>query len=51
MCQSLHIGLNNYEKPKNKKFSEVYESHNDVERYTQLFKELRYDRVLTIIDE
>ena len=53
LCQSLHIGCINYEKLKIDDFkSKVSESHNDVDKYANFFKEeLRYDEVNKLKDD
>jgi hypothetical protein len=39
MCQSMHVGINNYKTLKSLEFSfNLSESYNDVDRYEGLFR-------------
>ena len=52
VCQSLHIGINNYATLNSYEFQNVFKSHEDVARYSEFFKkELRYDKVVSITDQ
>jgi hypothetical protein len=52
VCQSLHIGFNNYAALNSHEFQNVEESYNDVARYSEFFKnELRYEKVVSITDQ
>ncbi len=52
LCQSLHIGINNYAELKERNFSSDLNSHKDVEKLKEFFKnQLHYHRVMTIKDE
>jgi hypothetical protein len=51
LCQSFHIGINNYGGLKHKEYQNVYESHNDVEKYKNFFKnDLKYHKVYAHTD-
>ena len=53
MCESLHIGINNYAILKNEEvFSQVKNSHKEAKEYYKFFKEeLKYHHVNIITDE
>ncbi len=52
VCQSLHIGFCNYYELMTDDYKSIYESHNDVQKYEDFFKnDLRYDRVNSITDK
>jgi hypothetical protein len=51
VCQSLHIGLCNYQELNSNCYRNVNESYNDVKKYQDFFRNnLCYDRVLSITD-
>jgi uncharacterized protein YihD (DUF1040 family) len=50
LCQSLHLGCNDYKSLNNKLMTEVKESHNDVSKYEKIFNELLYDKVIVMKD-
>ena len=45
LCQSLHLGCNDYKSLNNNLMTEVKESHNDLSEYEKFFKKLLYDKV------
>lgn len=52
LCQSLHIGINNYAELKEVHFPSDLKSHNDVDKLKDFFKnQLHYHRVMTMKDE
>jgi len=52
LSQSMHVGLNDYDKLKNELFRSLNESYNDNDRYAEFFKnKLHYHRIFQITDE
>ena len=50
LCQSLHLGCNDYKLLNNNLMTEVKKSHNDVSKYEKIFNELLYDKVIVMKD-